>query len=104
MESDNRQVTRPGRNADGTFKKGVCGNPKGRPKKPTAIKKIAKESVAQLYQIAKDETTPARLKAEIWRWFFEIEFGKATQQMALEEGSAPIVSVQISDELKDYAG
>lgn len=101
---ENREAAGTQRKANGQFAKGVSGNPAGRKKKPPELERYAKKGIKELYAIAEDKSTSKSLRADIWKWFAEWEYGKPTQKVALEEGSAPIVSVQISDELKDYAG
>lgn len=101
--TENREKT-GARNADGTFKAGSSGNPKGRPKKPAIVKKYAKEAVKELYEIATGEKTPVKLKADIWKWFFEIEYGKAVQQTPSDGGAPSVISVVMSDYARELSG
>lgn len=101
--AENRSET-GARNPNGTFRKGSSGNPKGRPKKPAAVKKYAKEAVKELYSIASCEKTPVKLRADIWRWFFEVEYGKPTQQIDSDSSAPAVISVAIDDGVKEFAG
>lgn len=66
------------RDAKGRFVKGVSGNPGGRPVLPPEFRKYGRESVTRLRAIADDPETPAKLRADIERFFFEAVYGKAS--------------------------
>lgn len=72
------------RTETGRFKKGVSGNPGGRPKKPVELEQYAKDAPAKLRAIADDPATPVKIKADIEKFFFEAVYGKAAQAVDLE--------------------
>lgn len=88
-----------GRNPDGTFAIGNKGG--GRPKKPAALKRHAQEAVEELYEIACDASNPVKVRADIWRWFAEFEYGKAVQQVIGDE-AAPVVKIVMNPAAKEY--
>lgn len=91
-----------GRNSKGQFARGVSGNPKGRPPKPPELKRMARESLPRLWEIAQADKTPARVRAQIYMWIYEQQYGKAVQAVTGEDG-APIVRVVMDEVTKDYA-
>lgn len=93
------------RTETGRFKKGVSGNPGGRPKKPIELEKYAKEAPERLRAIADDPATPVKVKADIERFFFEAIYGKAPQAIDLEgrmENSGTTV-VEFKGEIAEWA-
>lgn len=74
----------PNRDAKGRFVKGNCANPAGRPKLPEELKKYGAQAPGRLRMLADDPDTPVKVKADIERWFAEMTFGKALQQVDLE--------------------
>lgn len=72
------------RDKAGRFVKGQSGNPNGRPKKPLEIERYAKEAPARLRAIADDPATPVKVKADIERFFYEAQYGKAPQAIDLD--------------------
>ena len=93
------------RDKQGRFVKGQSGNPKGRPSLPKEIKTYAEQSPKRLREIADDANTPVKLKAEIEKWFFEIYYGKAAQQVTLdgEVGTTGATVVKFEGELAEWA-
>ena len=86
----------------GRFVKGQSGNPNGRPPLHPDIKKYAEGSPRKLRAIADDPDTPVRLKAEIEKWFAEMCYGKAAQQVTLDgEMSVTPVVFTGSDDIAD---
>ena len=81
------------RTQTGRFKKGVSGNPGGRPKRPLELDKYAKEAPERLRAIADDPNTPVKVKADIEKFFFEAVYGKAPQAIDLDGkmSVAPVV-------------
>lgn len=93
------------RTASGRFKKGQSGNPGGRPPKPKVIEQYAKESPEKLYAIATDPETPVRLQTEIWKFFYEAQYGKAKQAVDVDgsiENTGTTV-VKFEGELAEWA-
>lgn len=86
------------RTESGRFKKGVSGNPGGRPKKPVELEMYAKEAPAKLRAIADDPKTPVKIKADIEKFFFEAVYGKAAQAVdidgKLDGGSTTVVKFE----------
>jgi len=93
------------RTETGRFKKGVSGNPGGRPKKPVELETYAKEAPAKLRAIADDPATPVKIKADIEKFFFEAVYGKAAQAVDLEgklENTGTTV-VEFKGEIAEWA-
>ena len=96
---------RGNRDGAGRFVKGQSGNPNGRPKKPEAIEKYAKEAPEKLYALANDPDTPKKLQKEIWQFFYEAQYGKAKQAVDVEgniENTGTTV-VKFEGELAEWA-
>lgn len=72
------------RDSKGRFGKGNNANPGGRPKIPDEFKEYGRQAPARLRAIADDPETPAKVKAEIEKWFAEMTYGKPTQQQIVE--------------------
>lgn len=81
------------------FQKGQSGNPKGRPKKPVEIEALAKRAPKELEAIADDPATPVKVRSDIWKFFYEAQYGKATQavDMSGEMAVKPVVFEGESD-------
>ena len=93
------------RTETGRFKKGVSGNPGGRPKKPVELEQYAKDAPAKLRAIADDPATPVKIKADIEKFFFEAVYGKAAQAVDLEgklENTGTMV-VEFKGEIAEWA-
>lgn len=94
---ENRRENR--RKANSTsFKPGQTGNPGGRPKKDPELKDKADVALGRLWEIAEDEKTKARDKADIYKWIYEQAYGKATQRVAGAEDEPPVISIVMSPE------
>lgn len=93
------------RDKQGRFVKGQSGNPKGRPSLPAEIKEYAQEAPERLRAIADDPATPVRLKAEIEKWFAEMYYGRAAQQVTLdgEVQNTGTTVVRFEGELAEWA-
>lgn len=93
------------RDKQGRFVKGQSGNPKGRPSLPPEIKEYAQQAPARLRAIADDKNTPARLKAEIEKWFAEMYYGKSPQQVDLsgEVNNTGTTTIKFEGKLKEWA-
>lgn len=76
------------RDSKGRFVKGQTGNPSGRPKIPDELREYGRDSFKRLRQIADDPETPIKVKADIERWFAEMSYGKARQQLDVEGNMA----------------
>ena len=89
----------------GQFKKGQSGNPGGRPKKPEIIETYAKEAPDKLYAIATAPDTPKKIQADIWKFFYEAQYGKAKQAVdvdgTIENTGATVV--RFEGELAEWA-
>ena len=72
------------RTETGKFKKGVSGNPGGRPKKPVEIEEYARRAPAELKAIAENPDTPVKVRSDIWKFFYEAQYGKAPQAIDVE--------------------
>ena len=76
------------------FKPGVSGNPNGRPKKPETLLKQGEKSIEALIQMANNEETPVKVRADIHRWLAEMSYGKAQQSVDMD------ADVKSSSEIK----
>ena len=74
----------PKRNSKGQFVKGESGNPRGRAPLPANFKEYAEKAPEELWAIANDPETPAKVAADIFKWFSEMWFGKAPQALDLD--------------------
>ena len=97
--------TLTGRTANGRFAPGVSGNPNGRPKLPEEFKTYGKEAPARLRAIADDPETPAKVRAEIEKWFAEMTYGKAMQQQVIDANveNSGVVTVAFEGELAKWS-
>jgi hypothetical protein len=84
MAKKEQKSTPQNRTETGRFKKGVSGNPGGRPKKPVELELYAKDAPKKLRAIADDPDTPVKIKADIEKFFFEAVYGKAPQALDIE--------------------
>ena len=65
-----------------------------------ALHKFGAESIEKLVFIAESEDTPTKLKADIWRWFAEMEFGKPTSKQASDDISEDEGQIIIEGDLE----
>ena len=79
------------RNADGTFQKGVSGNPGGRPKRTPAVqqaidrmKEITPEAVEVVYKILKDEKTTVYAKLQAAELILNRAMGRPETYLRVE--------------------
>jgi hypothetical protein len=93
------------RDKTGRFVKGKSGNPGGRPKIPDELREYAAQAPQRLREIADDPNTPTKVKADIERWFAEMAFGKAGQQMFIDGNldTTGTMKVEFEGKLKDWA-
>ena len=92
------------RDSRGRFVKGVGGNPRGCPSLPVEVRKYGRESATRLRAIADDPETPAKLKADIERFFFEAVYGKTPGVADREEkGTGTVQTIQFEGVLEDWS-
>ena len=96
MEPANRAKT-------GQFVKGVSGNPNGRPKKPPELREAAEQSLKILQGMLNDPGTNDKLRADIAKWMYEQQFGRATQRIA-GDGEESAIKIEIPDAIKGWCG
>ena len=87
------------------FQKGQSGNPGGRPKLPEEFKNFAKQAPERLREIADDKKTPVKVKADIEKWFAEMYYGKAGQQMFIDGNldTTGTMKVEFGETLKEWS-
>lgn len=85
------------------FKKGQSGNPSGRPKKDPLLKEKADVALDELWSIAQEPSTPAKIRTEIYMWLHDKAYGKATQRVAGDDDEPPVISIVMSPEMDEYA-
>lgn len=93
------------RDGQGRFIKGVSGNPQGRPGLPEEVRKYGKAAPDKLLAIAEDEQTPVRVRAEIYKWFAEMAFGKPGQQVDVKGdlNNSAVTTIRFEGELAQWA-
>jgi len=91
------------RNASGRYLKGCSGNPGGKPKRDIRIKDFGKQSIDELYKIASDEESPEKLRADIWKWFAEMYYGKPSQAVDLDAEVTGFQKIEFEGELDGWS-
>ena len=92
------------RNEKGQFVKGKSGNPKGRKAIPQELKGFGKLAPQELYKIATNPKAGLKLRADIWRWFAEMFYGKPKQQQEMEvKGNGVPVTVSFKGDLEKWS-
>ena len=94
-----------GRDTAGRFVKGKSGNPRGRAPLPPEFKEYAKQSPERLRAIADDEKTPAKVKADIEKWFAEMWYGKAPQAVDVDGKleNTGVIKVEFQGVLEEWS-
>ena len=59
-----------------------------------ALSKYGAKSLEKLMELADEEETPAKLKAEIYKWFAEMEFGKPVNKVQDDNPEGQEVSLE----------
>lgn len=98
METEKKRLDRDGK---GRFVKGNGGG--GRPKKDPALKDKADVALDELWSIAQEPSTPAKIRTEIYMWLHDKAYGKATQRVAGDDDEPPVISIVMSPEMEDFA-
>jgi len=89
---------------NGKFAPGVSGNPKGggRPKKPPELREAAEQSLKILQGMLNDPGTNDKLRADIAKWMYEQQFGRATQRIA-GDGEESAIKIEMPDAIRELA-
>ena len=91
------------RDAKGRFTKGKSGNPGGRGKKDKTIEEYGKRAPEKLIAIAQDVKTPVKIRAEIWRWFAEMTFGKPKPLSESGQNAEGLTDIKFEGELDKWS-
>lgn len=95
--------TGTGRDKKGKFAKGVSGNPHGRPKKPPELRELADKSLAEIQHII-ETTDNERVKADLCKWLYEMQYGKAMQRQEVDGSiSTDKFTVRLEGEIAEWA-
>jgi hypothetical protein len=68
-----------------------------------ALHKFGAESIQNLVSIAQSEDTPQKLRADIWKWFAEMEFGKPVAKQSTDEDKIESESIVFEGELEEWS-
>lgn len=86
------------------FPKGKSGNPGGRPKKPPQLKNLAERALAEIQSMIEDPETPERVRADLCKWVYEQQNGRAVQKAEIEGAVATgVYKVELCGELAEWA-
>lgn len=92
------------RKANGQFAKGVSGSScGGRPKKPPELKDLADKSLEEIKRMIESPDTNAKIKADLCRWIYEQQYGRAQQKIDMDATSKQEIIVTLDGELDEYA-
>ena len=99
-KSDRKAVKR---DEKGKFVAGGAPVSPGRPKKPPELKDAADQSLATLIKL-RDTTDSEKLKAEICRWLYEMQYGKAKQATEIEGNvNTGAIRVELEGDIDEWA-
>ncbi len=68
-----------------------------------ALHKFGAESIEKLAGIADSDETPQKLRADIWRWFAEMEFGKPTSKQQTDNSVQDTHEIAFEGELEEWS-
>lgn len=92
------------RDKQGRFLKGSSGNPAGRPGIPAEMRELAREAPERLREILEDPDTPVKLRADLWKWCYEIANGKPRQQVDMDANMSSVpVTVSFEGMLDEWS-
>lgn len=95
----------PLRDGRGRFVKGESGNPQGRPGIPAELRQYGREAPMKLLELAEAAETPLKVRADIYKWFAEMSYGKPGQQVDLsgQVNNHAVTTVRFEGELGEWA-
>lgn len=68
-----------------------------------ALHRFGAQSIENLALIASSEDTPQKLRADIWKWFAEMEFGKPTSKQSTEDASNEDEEIRLEGDLEVWS-
>ncbi|MBE6542824.1 MAG: hypothetical protein E7675_00335 [Ruminococcaceae bacterium] len=68
-----------------------------------ALHKFGADSIEKLAMIADDDLTPQKLRADIWKWFAEMEFGKPTSKQTACGDNTEDLEIVLDGDLEEWS-
>lgn len=68
-----------------------------------ALHKFGATSIEKLAQIADDDSTAPKLRADIWKWFAEMEFGKPSSKQTNTDDDSDDAEIVLEGDLEAWS-